>query len=168
MARKHVIVTSAALLCAAALGPVTGQADDPAVPVAGVSLASAVAAVPLPVARPAWILRTAGSNAVSPKQPAESGAGTGAALKSGSTEALVVQFEGAKVQSAEGNVIGEVERVVEGQGGNRYAVVGVGGFLGIGENRVLVPADSLSPSDKGMVRSELTEEQILGLPAYPD
>ena len=92
--------------------------------------------------------------------PAPAPRSDGSGLKSGSPEAFAVQLEGAKVLSADGNVIGAVERVVERPGGPPQAVLGVGGFLGIGERRVLVPAAALSPSGNGVVRLDLTEAEI--------
>jgi len=90
------------------------------------------------------------------------------ALKSGSIEALAVQLNGAKVVSSDGTVVGEVEKVIGGSGTGPQAVLSVGGFLGIGERRVVVPADSLVPSDKEAVRSVLTEAELHSLPEYTE
>lgn len=87
-------------------------------------------------------------------------------MKSGSSQALALQLEGAKVISFDGDVVGNVEKVIEQPVGGPQAVVGLGGFLGIGESYVLMPVDSLTPSGKGMVRTELTETQLRSLPAY--
>ncbi|GHD60376.1 hypothetical protein GCM10017083_46140 [Thalassobaculum fulvum] len=89
-------------------------------------------------------------------------------LKSGSTEALSVQLEGAKVVSAGGEIVGEVEKVVEGPRVGPRAVLRLGGFLGFGAHRVAVPAESLVPSGRAAVRSDLTETQLRRLPAYID
>ncbi|MEQ8816887.1 MAG: PRC-barrel domain-containing protein [Thalassobaculum sp.] len=169
MTCRFAIVTSVLLAGTLSLGATAGSATERS------------QVVPLPVARPAAMKPTAASSPVpapAPRRLAEratspSPAGSvplpdGTGLKSGSSEALAVQLEGAKVLSAEGNVVGEVERLVEEPAGTRKAVLGIGGFLGIGERLVLVPAESLAPSGNGMVRSDLSEAQIGALPAYED
>ena len=169
MSCRFAIVTAALLVGGLPPGATAGSADERGHP------------VPLPVARPAAIKPTAAAARVpapAPRLLAESAtsaspAGSvplpdGSGLKSGSSEALAVQLEGAKVLSAEGNVVGEVDRLVEEPAGTRKAVLGIGGFLGIGERLVLVPVESLAPSGNGMVRSDLNEAQIGALPAYED
>lgn len=156
MTRKLAIVTSAILLGSMALGVMPGQA------------AERTAAVPLPVARPALLSPSLLAENVPTPAPAPALQPDGTGMKSGSTEAIAVQLEGAKVLSAEGNVIGDVERVIERPGGPAQAVLGIGGFLGIGERRVLVPAESLSPSGNGLVRADLSEDQIRALPVYAE
>lgn len=126
--------------------------------------------VPLPVSRPEGLGRRARAEpvawspdraVVAQREPTEGGG-----LKSGSTEALEMQFEGAKVRSSEGAVVGSVERLLEKPGAGRQAVVSVGGFLGIGTSRVLLPVDALVPDGAGMVRAKLTEHEIEALPEY--
>lgn len=146
MTCRLAIVTSALFSGAVLLVSATGEAADRA------------EAGPLPVAETPV--------SAPPAVPVPKPDGTG--LKSGSSEALAVQLEGAKVLSAEGNVIGEVERLIERPAGESKAVLGIGGILGIGEQRVLVPAESLSPSGNGVVRSDLSEAQIRHLPAFDD
>lgn len=55
---------------------------------------------------------------------------------------------GESVENEAGETLGDVDRVVM-QNGEMYAVVGVGGFLGIGEKKVLVPLDRLEISADG-------------------
>jgi len=136
----------------------------------GVTVWNADVRVPLPVARPDWVERQAGVRLVAQSgstgetrvPPSPEGKG----LKSGSAEALAVQFEGAKVVSSEGDVVGQVEKVIDEPGTGRHAVVVIGGFLGIGGSSVLVPTETLAPSGSGMVRTELSERQLRSLPAY--
>src|SRR5690606_3294562 len=146
-------------------------------PVAAVvtTAAGAPVGVPLPIARPAWGARmiVANETTVSDSAQASNPDAAGVApppgdsgLKSGSAEALAVQLEGAQLLSSEGDVVGKVEKVIDEPGSGRQAVISVGGFLGIGKSRVLLPADSLVPSGKGMVRTELTEKQLKSLPSY--
>lgn len=167
MARKLLVVASALLMGAVSMAPTFSTADEQ---MGAASLAAH--RVPLPIARPAWTERMVAS---SDDRPAAARAGRdggvapapdGSGLKSGSAEALAVQLEGARVLSSEGDVVGEVEKVIDKPGSGRQAVISVGGFLGIGGSRILLPAENLVPSGKGMVRTDLTEQQLKSLPAY--
>jgi len=170
MRRRLLLVASALLLGTASMAAMDARADGPGPVVA--SAARAHAAVPLPISRPVWSGRLVAANGrptgntggqdASGVAPEPDGSG----LKSGSAEALAVQLEGARVVSSEGNVVGEVEKVIDQPGNGRKAVISVGGFLGIGGSRILVPAENLVPSGKGVVRTHLTEKQLKSLPAY--
>ena len=50
---------------------------------------------------------------------------------------------GASVVNAEGDEVAEIEDVVLGQGDQYYAILSVGGFLGIGDKKVAMPLDQL-------------------------
>jgi len=160
MFRKLMPPTAALLLSAT-----TAFAADPASQSrnidtrGGVSLArSDGAAVPLPVARP-----NPGHRLVS-----DGASAAGGTLKSDSPEAVALQLEGARVVSSDGEVVGEVERVIAGLDTDSHAVVSVGGLLGLGASRVLMPTRSLTPSGAGTVRAAMTAERIRGLPAHKD
>ena len=151
-------------------GPLPAPARAAPVPIVTVD-------VPLPVSRPLRVSQSGPAAMASSVRTTDIVAGEGggsgrplevSALKSGSIEALAVQLEGAKVVSSDGTVVGQVERVIGGIGSGPQAVLAVGGFLGIGERRVVVPAGSLVPSGKEMVRSELTEAELRGLPEYTE
>ncbi len=74
--------------------------------------------------------------------------------------------------NAEGENIGEVENVViDADGRVRHVIVGVGGFLGIGEKDVAVAwTDLVVAPDGGSVTVPFTKDQLAALPAhvYPD
>ncbi len=168
-------LASALVLAGWISGAAMALAGPPPAPVQGAPATVVMADVPLPVSRPLRVSQTGpAAKALSLRvtgDAAGEGGETGrrleaSALKSGSIEALAVQLSGAKVLSSDGTVVGDVEKVIGGYGAGPQAVLAVGGFLGIGERRVVVPADSLVPSGKGAVRSELTEAQLRSLPEY--
>jgi sporulation protein YlmC with PRC-barrel domain len=59
------------------------------------------------------------------------------------------QIVGAPVRNMEGETLGEIDELVIGEGGRMSVVLGVGGFLGVGEKRVAVPYDELRISPDG-------------------
>jgi len=79
---------------------------------------------------------------------------------------------GLAVVNAEGETIGEVDNVViDAEGEVRHVIVGVGGFLGIGEKSVALPWNSLVVAADGTSATvPYTQEQLAALPShvYPD
>ncbi|MEW5728079.1 MAG: PRC-barrel domain-containing protein [Pseudomonadota bacterium] len=59
-------------------------------------------------------------------------------------------IKGSAVLNASGERIGDIQDIVLDvkQGSAEFAVVGVGGFLGVGEKNVAVPWDRLRPADR--------------------
>ena len=187
MASRVSVVASVFLLAATLVVPVAGSVAEQTT---SRKAANVEERVPLPVSRPDWSTRLifaqnararqagdrtvdrcdrvmlVGSAASSETSTRTKSPAEGSGMKSGSSQALALQLEGAKVISFDGDVVGNVEKVIEQPVGGPQAVVGLGGFLGIGESYVLMPVDSLTPSGKGMVRTELTETQLRSLPAY--
>lgn len=66
---------------------------------------------------------------------------------------------GTEVTSDSGETIGEVDNVVLVQG-KEMAVVGVGGFLGLGEHDVALPLEELSSDGEQLHASGYTKEQL--------
>jgi putative membrane protein len=76
---------------------------------------------------------------------------------------------GAEVVNAAGEEIGEIEDVVLDQNGDYYAILSVGGFLGIGEKKVAVPLDELElGEDQVYLMTAATEEQLEQMPEYDE
>ncbi|PTQ69238.1 PRC-barrel domain-containing protein [Celeribacter persicus] len=76
----------------------------------------------------------------------------------------VTEIVGTKVLSQEGNDIGEIDAIVKAEG-EIMAVVGMGGFLGIGEHDVLVPVDQFSIVDEDTVMVQgHTEAELEAMP----
>lgn len=80
---------------------------------------------------------------------------------------------GMRVYGANDEWIGEIDNVVVDQNDNIVAaVLGVGGFIGIGEKDVLVSFDSITvkeeaEGDEMRAYVDATEEMLEALPAYP-
>ena len=70
------------------------------------------------------------------------------------------------VYNARGNQLGEVEDVLIGPNNQTYLVVGYGGFLGIGERKVVLPLDRFQLQNDRLIVMGMTEDQLKALPAY--
>ena len=75
---------------------------------------------------------------------------------------------GKDVVNLNGNEVGEIGDVVMDRDGKvAYAVVDVGGFLGMGEKQVAVPFDELRMTNaNAILMSEKSEDQLTRMPAY--
>jgi sporulation protein YlmC with PRC-barrel domain len=97
----------------------------------------------------------------------EASASTGKATK-GMTRMTAAELGGKAVVNRNGEEIGEVERVVRrNEDGRHFAVISVGGFLGIGDKQVLVPLEELR-AEGGKLHSTAasTEAELEGQTAY--
>jgi hypothetical protein len=95
----------------------------------------------------------------SDRSQSESGMSGGQSLESMSPDQIV----GKAVVSAEGEEIGEVQEVVQDPAsGDKFAVVDVGGFLGVGQKSVVIALNELQTSSSGEDRleSNLTRETL--------
>jgi putative membrane protein len=73
---------------------------------------------------------------------------------------------GAPVVNDQGDEVGEIKDVVM-KDNAYYAVLAVGGFLGIGDKNVAIPLDGLKlGEDEAYLMSAQTEEQLEAMPAY--
>jgi putative membrane protein len=76
---------------------------------------------------------------------------------------------GAEVVNAAGDEVGEIEDVVLDQNGAYYAILSVGGFLGLGEKKVAVPLDQLElAEDQVYLMATASEEQLEQMPEYDE
>lgn len=70
-------------------------------------------------------------------------------------------IEGTAVRDANGDSIGEVDEVVRGKSDNAlYFVVDVGGFLGLGEREVAIPADRFTRTKNHFVLASATKAEL--------
>src|SRR3954454_1375036 len=79
------------------------------------------------------------------------------------------RVEGTNVYRSDGQKIGEIERVMLDKlsGQIAYAVMGFGGFLGIGEDHYPIPWERLSYNEKlGGYEVNITDEQLKNAPHY--
>lgn len=79
------------------------------------------------------------------------------------------EIVGQNVYGANGEEIGEVDNVViqRGSNGTPAVLVGVGGFLGIGERDVAISLDQLSMEQDRLV-TDMTRDQIAAMEAYDE
>jgi hypothetical protein len=75
---------------------------------------------------------------------------------------------GADVVDAAGEAVGSVDDVVTGTGDDgMYVIVAHGGFLGIGESEVAVPADRFQiGAENQLILPDLSQDQLESLPEY--
>src|SRR4029077_12077416 len=79
------------------------------------------------------------------------------------------RVEGTNVYRSDGKKIGEIERVMIDKisGQVAYAVMGFGGFLGMGEDHYPIPWQRLTYNEKlGGYEVNLTDEQLKNAPHY--
>ena len=86
------------------------------------------------------------------------------------TEVLGTDFIGTPVNDKSGQQIGKIANLVFDQTGRiELAVIGVGGFLGIGEKDVAVPFDAVKSevaNGKHVFVIDATKAQLKAAPAY--
>jgi putative membrane protein len=81
----------------------------------------------------------------------------------------VDQVLGSRVVNAEGQEVGEIEDLVLDQNQIAYAVVSVGGLLGLGEKRVAVPLDHLQLGEgETYLMTSATQEHLEQMPEYDE
>lgn len=74
---------------------------------------------------------------------------------------------GQPLVNATGEEIGDIKDLVLDSGQVVYAVVGVGGFLGMGERKVTIPFEQIQLSeDEARIMTLMTEEDLKALPEY--
>jgi sporulation protein YlmC with PRC-barrel domain len=77
------------------------------------------------------------------------------------------QIIGQNVVNAQGENIGEVEDLVIDKDKEVFAVISVGGFLGMGDKDVAIPFDKLRMNERNAIlMSEANEDQLKQLPAF--
>jgi sporulation protein YlmC with PRC-barrel domain len=94
---------------------------------------------------------------------------TGAAPSPRSPTASVRPVQASRVKNMvvyneKGARLGEVERIVQAQDGKQQLIVGVGGFLGLGERRVAIPSGDVAMRGDRLILEDLTEEQLKRMP----
>jgi sporulation protein YlmC with PRC-barrel domain len=90
--------------------------------------------------------------------------------KQSSSEMLGTDFIGAPVTGKDGQQLGKISNLVFGPEGRiELAIIGIGGFLGIGEKEVAVPFDSVKSDvvdNKHVFVLDATKEQLQAAPAF--
>lgn len=75
-------------------------------------------------------------------------------------------LKGKNVYDPAGKKVGSIDDVVPTQGQPREAIVAVGGILGIGAKKVLIPATDIERSDDGRLVVAMSENQMEKLPEF--
>jgi putative membrane protein len=92
-----------------------------------------------------------------------------AAVQPTPTQVKAEDVIGAKVVNNKGDKIGKIEDLVIDNDKVQYAVISVGGFLGIGARHVAVPIDQLKlGKDQAYLLSASTEDQLKQMPEYKE
>lgn len=115
---------------------------------------------------------TDGDMAADTEMNAESGndvTSTAGGMSSTFDGMLVGDILGQSVTTQAGEDVGEIDYVVR-QGESLAAVIGIGGFLGLGEYTVAVPLEefSMAPEGEGMMLSSWTEEELKAQPEFDE
>lgn len=159
------MAAAAVLMASTAIAPAMAQTTEPAAPAAPTSPAPATPTAP---AAPA-------DNAAAPAGEAstDSAAASGTYITEQSeTQISANDYIGKPVHNAENNSIGDVnDLIMEEEGGIVAAVIGVGGFLGIGEKDVAVPMDKITMTRDAENNNEVrltTTETAESLQAAPE
>ena len=95
-------------------------------------------------------------------------AGGAGGLYAAFAESRVSDLVGMNVLSTNGNDVGEIDRLIRTAGGELAAVVGVGGFLGLGEHDVAIPLDRFAMANDGLMLEGLTEEELQTMPEWDE
>jgi hypothetical protein len=69
------------------------------------------------------------------------------------------------IYDTKGTKVGDVERIVQAQDGKREFIVGVGGFLGLGEKHVAIPPENIAVRGDRLLLEGLTQDQLKRMPA---
>ncbi len=72
----------------------------------------------------------------------------------------VADLEGENVYDSNGEDVGALDQVVVGPDGKLFAVIGMGGFLGIGDTDVLIPLRDLQIRDERIALPVYSEEEL--------
>jgi hypothetical protein len=92
---------------------------------------------------------------------------TTGALPAADLQAVTVsKLEDMTLYNGREEKLGEVEAVVSGAGGRTLLVISHGGFLGLGEKRVAIPAEQVALRGDRLVADGLSDDQIRALPSY--
>jgi hypothetical protein len=85
------------------------------------------------------------------------------------TQAITVDdLEDMPVYNGAGEKVGEIDEVLRGADGKAYLLVSHGGFLGLGEKKIALPADSFGYRGDRVVADGLSDEQIKALPEFKE
>jgi ribosomal 30S subunit maturation factor RimM len=71
-----------------------------------------------------------------------------------------------EIYNLRGEQLGDIERVLIGQGDRAFVVIGHGGFLGLGEKQILLPLEQIRIQGNRLVMPGLNDDQIRAMPEF--
>ena len=154
-----------ALTASMALAQQSAPTTAPAAPSAPASTAPTAPGTPAPAPTSPQPSPSSTTSA-----PSASGASGNVIAQQAPGQILATQFRGSDVYGPNDERVGDVSDVVLDRSGNAVAVVlGVGGFLGIGEKNVAVPFSSVQMTQRdgaNRLTVNVTREQLDAAPAF--
>jgi sporulation protein YlmC with PRC-barrel domain len=76
------------------------------------------------------------------------------------------QVLGQKIYNEQGEMVGRIEDLILTKKMVTYAIVGAGGFLGIGTHDVAIPADKFVRDDDRIVLPDASKEALRAMPRF--
>ena len=73
---------------------------------------------------------------------------------------------GREVRNERGEEIGKIDDLIVGRDKVLFAIIGVGGFLGIGEHLIAIPYNTLAVTNQSIVLRGATKAALGKLPAF--
>ncbi len=70
------------------------------------------------------------------------------------------------VYGAQGERIGTIQQILVDRSGQEHAVISFGGFLGLGEDQVIIPLQQLQMRNDDIYAPGLNESQLQAMPRY--
>jgi predicted outer membrane protein len=98
--------------------------------------------------------------------PAQAPAETTGAISRDAQQITVSRLNSMNLYNARNEQLGDVERVIQGQDGKTYIVIGHGGFLGLGEKKVALPLERVALRGDRLIIQGLSDDQIKAMPAW--
>ena len=76
------------------------------------------------------------------------------------------QVIGQKIYNDQGEMVGKIDDLILTSKSVTYAIVGAGGFLGIGRHDVAIPADMLMRDNDRIMLADGTKEALRAMPRF--
>lgn len=166
---RNLMLSTAMILPLMAAGAMAQDAATPATPAAPGTTAMPMGADATPAAEPAMDAEAAADEAEQAATEAQVAASGKVEQEQAANELRIDWISDTTVNAPDGTAIGDINDVIiDGDTGTvKAAVVGVGGFLGIGEKQIALPWDQLTINyDAQQITSDLTREEAEAAPEY--
>lgn len=112
------------------------------------------------------VVMTLGPHGFSAFEAVDATGSTGKAAQGDRHALAVSRLKDMNLYNANGDMLGDVERVVSGGQGRDSIVIGKGGFLGLGEKQVAIPLNNVVMRGDRLVTRDLSDEQIKAMPEW--